>query len=661
MFSYEIAFSRTVGWVSLYEQQVLRSKRVAIAGLGGVGGYHLLTLTRLGVAAFNLAEFDQFELANFNRQAGATMSTIGKSKLDVMVASAREVNPEIDVRVFPNGVTATNIDEFLADVDLFVDGLDFFVLDVRSIVFAAAHKRGIPAITVAPLGMGASLVNFLPGQMSFEAYFGLEGQQTIEQIIRFFVGLSPSRLQSSYLVEPKSVDFVNRRGPSTPMACYLCAGVMGSEALKILLGRGRIYAAPWVVHYDAYRNRLSKTYRIGGYRNPLQSITRAIARRLVNALPTVSNEVRHQRPTVNSTILRVLDIARWAPSGDNTQPWRFEVVSDEHVVIHGFDTRSHCVYDLDGHASQISLGALMQTMAIAASQFSLEVRIQRRSDSPEHLPMFDVYFSPNPDIAPHPLLGMVEHRTVNRRNLSRRHLSANDKAAIQESVGADYELVWFEGFQAQVTIVRLLWTVAKIRLTMREAYNVHSSVIEWAAQFSESKVPANAIGLDAATLHLMQWVMGDWKRVEFFNRFLAGTVMPRIQLDVMPGLFCGAHFILVAKREPSFIDDYIAAGSAIQRLWLTATGKGIQHQPALTPIIFARYGRTNRHFSSQDDMLPRVQEIASRMNQILGEGVARRAVWMGRLGYGALSTSRSLRLPLETLLKWEDVAPSQET
>jgi len=48
-------------------------------------------------------------------------------------------------------------------------------------------------------------------------------------------------------------------------------------------------------------------------------------------------------------IEQILDQARWAPSGDNTQPWRFEIKGPLHVVVHGSDTRRHCVYDLDGH------------------------------------------------------------------------------------------------------------------------------------------------------------------------------------------------------------------------------------------------------------------------------------------------------------------------
>jgi tRNA A37 threonylcarbamoyladenosine dehydratase len=67
-FDYSSAFSRNIGWVTADEQAKLRDSRVAIAGLGGVGGPHLLTLARLGVGKFNIADFDRFELQNFNRQ-----------------------------------------------------------------------------------------------------------------------------------------------------------------------------------------------------------------------------------------------------------------------------------------------------------------------------------------------------------------------------------------------------------------------------------------------------------------------------------------------------------------------------------------------------------------------------------------------------------------
>lgn len=278
-FLYDEAFSRNIGWVTREEQAQLRHKRVAIAGLGGVGGLHLLTLCRLGISKFHLADFDTFDLANFNRQAGATVSTLNQSKLDVMIRQARDINPELDITGFEKGVTDDNLEAFLEGVDLYIDGLDFFAFEVRQHVFSACAKKAIPAVTAAPLGMGAAVLNFLPGSMSFNDYFRMDDGPEAEKPLRFLMGLAPARLQMAYLVDPSTVDLSGLKGPSTAMACYICAGAAATEALKILLGRGPVRAAPRGYHFDAYKNRLALTWRPGGNRNPLQRGLIALAKR----------------------------------------------------------------------------------------------------------------------------------------------------------------------------------------------------------------------------------------------------------------------------------------------------------------------------------------------------------------------------------------------
>ena len=278
-FDYDSAFSRNIGWVSREEQQSLRKKRIAIAGLGGVGGQHLLTLLRLGIQHFNIADLDTFDLVNFNRQIGADMSTIGRPKIDVMSELAAGINPDSKIEQFPSGVNEENIRAFLDGCDLYVDGLDFFVIDIRERVFATCAELGIPAVTAAPLGMGTAFLAFLPGKMTFEEYFRTEGHSTNEKLLRFLVGLSPRMLQMPYLVDMSTADFESKKGPSTVMGCRLCAGITGSMALKILLKRGEVPAAPRGLHFDAYRNRLVKSWRPGGMHHPLQRLILSIARK----------------------------------------------------------------------------------------------------------------------------------------------------------------------------------------------------------------------------------------------------------------------------------------------------------------------------------------------------------------------------------------------
>lgn len=278
-FDYATAFGRNIGWVTEAEQGSLRRRRIAIAGMGGVGGSHLLTLARLGVGKFTIADPDHFELANLNRQAGAAMSTLGRPKVEVLAGMAREVNPGCELEIFPDGVHADNLEQFLRNADLYVDGLDAFAFDAREAVFAHCARQNIPAITVAPLGMSAALVNFLPGGVTFEEYFQVSGRSDLEKAVRFLVGLAPSLLHRQYLVDRTRVNLQEGRGPSTAVAGQLCAGVAAAEALKILLGRGKVWAAPHGIQFDAYRNRLAHTWRPGGNRHPLNRFAILLAKR----------------------------------------------------------------------------------------------------------------------------------------------------------------------------------------------------------------------------------------------------------------------------------------------------------------------------------------------------------------------------------------------
>lgn len=283
-FSYDTAFSRNIGWVTRQEQLALRGKRVAIAGMGGVGGVHLLTLARLGIGSFHIADLDVFELANFNRQAGASMSTLNRPKAEVMAAMAKDINPDLDIKIFPSGVNPNNLPEFLTGVDLYVDGLDFFVFSIRQATFAACAERAIPAVTAAPLGMGAALLNFMPGKMTFEEYLGWGNLPEEEKALRFLIGLAPAGLHFGYLVDPSAINLEERRGPSTVMACQICAGMAATEALKILLKRGQVLAAPYSLQFDAYRNKLARSWRPGGNNHPLQRIALKIAKRKLSKL-----------------------------------------------------------------------------------------------------------------------------------------------------------------------------------------------------------------------------------------------------------------------------------------------------------------------------------------------------------------------------------------
>lgn len=649
-FEYTEAFSRNLGWVTESEQQALRQARVAIAGMGGVGGSHLLTLTRLGIGQFHLAEFDRFELPNFNRQAGASVSTIGRPKLDVMAERARDINPELEIETFPDGVKRTNVRAFLRDIDLFVDGIDFFAIDARRALFDGCRTLSIPALTAAPLGMGVAFLYFEPGKMTFEEYFGLNGQRDLEQYLRFFLGLAPQALQQHYLRDPSTIDLERRRGPSTAVGVELCAGVVGSAALKILLGRGEVPAAPHALQFDAYENRLVRTWRPGGYRNPIEWARRSLARsRLLAPRPagSESGSDRHGTHAEQRPIAQILDLARWAPSPDNTQPWRFTVIDDQHVVVRTLMSDDRRVYDIHGRALRVALGGLLETIEIAASGLGQHAQWQMR-DGSEQLPVVDVFFEDVAERRPHPLIPFIRERTTQRRPLSRRPLSAHAKREIEAAVTPPLELHWFEGSDRQ-RLASALSLAGKIRLEIPEAHGIHQRIIEWGARESSDRIPDQALGTDPLTTLLMRWALRSWSRAHFLNRFAAGTWIPRLELDFLPGVNCAAHFAIGWREAEASPNDEVEAGRALQRVWLTATRLGLRLQPEFAPLIFARYARQSTPFTRNSSAVTDASRLAAKLDAVMNPTIASRAIVLARLGYGRAPIARSLRLPLHRL------------
>lgn len=272
-FDYNKAFSRNLGWVNKEEQEKINSIVIAIPGLGGVGGHHLHSLIRVGFSKFKIADFDTFDVHNFNRQLGSSMKTVGSEKIEVANTMATEINPDCTIEKFKDGITKDNYKNFLKDVDIVVDGLDVFQIDMRILLYEYAHEQGIPVVTAAPLGMGTSYMSFSPSGMSFNKYFNLNvNLSSNEKLIRFLAGLAPKGLHLSYMKYTEFINIDKQDVPSLHIGCLAATSAVASICTKIALGRGKVIWAPRGVHSDFFKNTSKKFWRPWGNKNPIQKI-----------------------------------------------------------------------------------------------------------------------------------------------------------------------------------------------------------------------------------------------------------------------------------------------------------------------------------------------------------------------------------------------------
>ena len=225
--------NRTILLLGEEAVQTLRGKTVAIAGCGGQGGAACLTLARMGVGNFILADPKPFDEPDINRQWGANLGTLGRNKADVYAEMLLAINPEIGIKKFCEGITDANIGDFLAGADLLVDCLDIAVPGaLRAQVFANASAQGMHIFTGAMLGFGGMVAGSCPGGIPLEVLGGIEdtaisGSKIPPAIREVFVPEFMDRIEEYLHIH---------RAPSIAVSPALLGTLLSVESVVALLG-----------------------------------------------------------------------------------------------------------------------------------------------------------------------------------------------------------------------------------------------------------------------------------------------------------------------------------------------------------------------------------------------------------------------------------------
>lgn len=153
-------YARNYSSITNEEQEILMNTRVAIVGLGGLGGYVLENLVRLGVKSFNLIDRDVFEESNLNRQILSTEMTLGMRKAEEGFRRAKTIDRSVEARVF-NAELDENSFEMLEGADIVVDCLDS--IDSRLKLESLCEKMGLTLIHGAIRGYYGQVAISSPG------------------------------------------------------------------------------------------------------------------------------------------------------------------------------------------------------------------------------------------------------------------------------------------------------------------------------------------------------------------------------------------------------------------------------------------------------------------------------------------------------------------
>ena len=199
----EPRYERNIPSVSPEEQTLLAQKRVLVVGCGGLGGYIIEYLVRMGVGELTVVDGDVFEPSNLNRQILSGQETLGKGKAAAAAARANNVNPLIKVTPAAEFLTADNADALTADQDLVMDALDN--APARLILEDACARQGVTVVHWAIRGWTVQATVARPGK-----------------------GVLHQLYHGDYAPDSKT---------SLPFTPAFCAAVQCAEAVKLLCRR----------------------------------------------------------------------------------------------------------------------------------------------------------------------------------------------------------------------------------------------------------------------------------------------------------------------------------------------------------------------------------------------------------------------------------------
>lgn len=659
------AFSRNLGLVSAGEQLQLAETRVAIPGLGGVGGVHLITLARSGIGKFHLADFDTFSLQNFNRQYGAKVSALDGNKLDVMCKEALDINPFLDIKKFPQGISEQNIDEFLDGVDVVVDSLDAFAIDMRRLLFARAREKGIHVVTAGPVGFSAVLLVFSPHKgMSFDEYFQIRDEMdTLDKSVSFQVGITPDLRFLKYF-DLSHYSLENRTAPSLGLACQLCSGVAAAEVLRIVLQRGGITCAPHHYQFDPYTRRMRKGYLLWGNRNPLQRLKLAGVKRAISG-PTLRATSAPEIPQTSDfprLAHFLIGAAIQAPSGDNCQPWQFQV-GENSIQIHLNPLSDNSPFNSGQFASLVACGAALENVCVAAKAngSSTKTTIYEERDANELVANVDI--SQSAVAADTFLFGDIWRRTTNRRMYQKRPLLPLMRDSLQKSV-EEFPRVKLSLLEGKDKLAQLTDVIEKIDRIRVENQGMHEFLYR-SIRFSrqEARETQDGMGIDVLEVgqsgKLFLQFTRSWKVMSLLNKFGFSRYVSHIASRGMK--HCSAAILLTVPSLGQ--KDLILGGQAMQRLWLQLTHLGLYAQPmAALPILRNQWMVGNKENFGPKHM--QVLEEVWRSYQVLFPNVNMEEegqVILLRLGFDhPFRLSRTARKPVSSVLRLEDSqAPSR--
>lgn len=573
------------------EQKTLGEKIVGIVGLS-VGQSIALAMTlERGYGEIRLADFDTLELSNLNRlKAGVT--SLGLEKVIIAAREIAEIDPYLEVKVYREGITAENVDEFILDggkLDLLIDECDSLDIKVLLREKAKKHKlavmmdtsdKGMLDVERFDLEPDRELFHGLLKGVDLDSLKHLSNTEKVSIVLKI-TGLDTlsARMKVSLLEIGQTIT----SWPQLASGVFLGGASVAHAARKFLLGDDLKSGRYYVDFDNLFKLRDSEEIEIESPVFPSLS----------DFQYTIPSGVLQSAYQISRSELEILiDKANWAPSGGNIQPWVW--VFDKKGVLHLFHdkVRSDSMLDYKGTGSLIAFGAALENLRLQAGKMGIDIEIIYQIKEFDSDCIASVRFltkQPKPlKIKFSELVDGIDLRCTNRKNKKRYLLSQEEiNSLLEVSHENNVFLEWTDQEDDLEELAKIVGGMDRLRFFHDQGLVDFINEVRW----TEREAIDKKDGIDIATLELSgtekaaMGLLRDPRTIKFFRKYLMGYGLTKISKDTITS----ASGIFLLKTKDYSPISILNVGVVLQRLWIKANMMGLSVQPVSAMLfIFHR-------------------------------------------------------------------------
>ncbi|MFD3746577.1 Rv1355c family protein [Nocardia sp. NPDC058633] len=606
------------------EQQRLGQLTVGVVGQS-VGHAVAYTLALEGACGLlRLADFDTIELSNLNRVPGGLFD-VGVNKSVVTARRIAELDPFVPVEIWPAGVLADTVDQFLDGLSVVVEECDS--LDIKFAVREAARRHRIPLL-METSDRGLFDVERYDLEPDREPFHGLLGATTGEQLTGLDTKakaphvmriLDPGQLSSRMAASLAEIGETITTWPQLGSDVQLGAAIVAAAVRRIGLG----------AKLSSGRTRIDLEVALDSLAEPGY---------IDDGIDAVVDD--RVEPPPSDPIEAILACAQRAPSGGNIQPWRLHGVAD--LIEIALDPAATTAMDIRLRGSAVAVGAALHNARAAAAAHGLLADRELAVDDPATplIARLRLRAGADPDLAADYPLALT--RQTNRRLGVAMPLPGTVLPALADAAAAEQAIVHaITDVDALGEAALLLGASDRVRYLTPQLHQQLYSELRWPGEDVRTGIDVRT--LDPAPDELAKLQVG--RRTDVMDRlreWSAGSALGEFTVDRVRASSALVAITFRTRDGEADLADYARAGAAVERVWLRAQLLGLAVQPVSPVFLYA--DRRDDLRSVSPGFTDTLASIQRRFLDLLGKPEDENVALVLRLSYAAAASVRSRRL-----------------